>query len=266
MIINFHQIVSYLKHFVTAKRRGHAVHSPFAFQLCEEVFYNTHAFYDFEALNTTRINLLKNKTKLQIQDFGAGSKTFKTNIRRVNKIAKHGVSTALQSQLFYKLINYLNCKVSVELGTSIGLNTLYLALANKNGMVHTFEGSEQLYDFAKKLAVQNTCNNINFINAKFDEALPRFFEEHPAVDFFYIDGNHTYQATINYFNLALKYKTNHSVFVFDDIYWSPQMTDAWEEIKKNKQVTLTIDTFYFGLVFFKSEFKEKVDLKFFLYQ
>ena len=66
--------------------------------------------------------------------------------------------------------------------------------------------------------------------------------------------------------MALKYKTNNSVFVFDDIYWSPQMTAAWQQIKKNNEVTLTIDTFYFGLVFFKPEFKEKVDLKFFLYQ
>ena len=264
MTINFHQIVSYLKHFVTAKRRGHAVHSPFAYQLCEEVFYNTHLFYDFEVLYTVRTDLLKNKTKLQIQDFGAGSKTFNTNTRLVNKIAKHGISSQLQSHLFYRLINFLNCKVSVELGTSIGLNTLYLAQANKNGMVHTFEGSEQLCNFAKKLAVQNNCNNINFINAKFDEALPAFFEEHKEVDFFYIDGNHTYQATINYFNMALKHKTNNSVFVFDDIYWSQQMTNAWQEIKKNKQVTLTIDTFYFGLVFFKPEFKEKVDLKFFI--
>jgi len=261
---NFHQIFNFIKHSFSAKRGGHNVHSPFVYQLCEEVFYNTNGFYDFKTLNDLRDNLLKNKKKLQIQDFGAGSKTFKTNIRSIKKLAKQGISSQLQSELFYKLINFLNCKISVELGTSIGLNTQYLANANKNGSIYTFEGSGELSNFAKKLAQENNCNNITFINKKFDEALPAFFKEHNSLDFFYVDGNHTFKATLNYFNLALRYKTNNTVFVFDDIYWSQEMTRAWEEIKKNKDVTLTIDTFYFGLVFFKTEFKEKVDLKLYL--
>jgi len=118
-----------------------------------------------------------------------------------------------------------------------------------------------LVNFAKQLALQNNTTNINFINAKFDEALPEFFKNNNCIDFFYVDGNHTYQATLNYFKLALNYKTTNSVFVFDDIYWSKQMTQAWEEIKKNNEVTLSIDAFYFGLVFFKPEFKEKINLK-----
>ena len=264
MTINLHQIVSFVKHFITAKRGGHSVHSPFAYTLCEEVFNNTNSFYDFENLNSIRNNLLINATQLQIQDFGAGSKTFKSNTRKVNSIAKYGISNPIQSQVFYKLINFLNCKVSVELGTSLGLNTLYLAMANKNGSVTTFEGSKELSLFAKKLATDNKCENIKFINARFDDALPNFFKENKIIDFFYVDGNHTYEATLNYFNLALQHKTNNSVFVFDDIYWSTEMTKAWQEIKKNKEVTLSIDTFYFGLVFFKPEFKEKVDLKLFI--
>jgi len=264
LTINLHQIISFVKHFITAKRGGHNVHSPFAYKLCEEVFYNNNVFYDFENLSLVREQLLKNTTSLQIDDFGAGSKAFKSNTRNVNAIAKYGISNPIQSRLFYKLINFLNCKVSVELGTSLGLNTLYLANANKNGTVHTFEGSTELSYFAKKLADENRCENIKFINAEFDEALPIFFKQNNTVDFFYVDGNHTCQATLDYFNLALNHKTDNSVFVFDDIYWSADMTKAWEEIKKNKKVSLSIDTFYFGLVFFKPEFKEKVDLKLFI--
>ncbi len=264
MSINRHQIVSFFKHYFTAKRKGHGVHSPFAYQLCEEVFYNNIIFYDFNDLESARKSLLNNTTVIQIEDFGAGSKAFKTNYRSINNIAKQGISTKFQSELFYKLINFLNCKVIVELGTSIGLNTLYMAKATKNGFVTTFEGSKELSLFAKKLAQQNNCANINFINAKFDEALPIFFKQNTIVDFLYIDGNHTYQATLNYFNLALQSKTNTSVFVFDDIYWSKGMTKAWEEIKKHNEVTFSIDTFYFGLVFFKPEFKEKVHLKLYL--
>jgi predicted O-methyltransferase YrrM len=264
LTINFHQINSFIRHYFTSKRKGHSVHSPFAYKLCEEVFYNTNSFYDFKLLNSLRKALQTDATTFEIEDYGAGSKTFKTNTRSICSISKQGISTQLQSELFYKLINFLNCKIIVELGTSVGLNTMYLSMANKNGIVNTFEGSKELSQFAKKLAKQNKCENINFIHAKFDEALPVFFKENSVIDFFYVDGNHTYEATLNYFNLALKHKNETSVFVFDDIYWSKGMTRAWEEIKKNKEVTLCIDTFYFGLVFFKTELKEKVNLKFYI--
>jgi len=89
-------------------------------------------------------------------------------------------------------------------------------------------------------------------------------DELTTVDLLYLDGNHTYAATKDYFTMALEKKNNASVFIFDDIYWSKGMTEAWNEIKKHPSVTLSIDTFYFGMVFFKEEIKEKLDLKFYL--
>ena len=139
-----------------------------------------------------------------------------------------------------------------------------MANANKNGQVYTIEGSNSLFEFAKTLASKNNINNIEFIHSKFDEALPKVLQKINSLDLCYVDGNHTYEATINYFNLALSKKNNTSVFIFDDIYWSKGMTKAWEEIKKHPSVTLSIDTFNFGLVFFREEVKEKVGLKFYL--
>ncbi|MEI8138001.1 MAG: class I SAM-dependent methyltransferase [Bacteroidota bacterium] len=264
MTINFHQLKYFIKNYFAAKRNGHGVHSPFAYQLCEEVFYNASHFYDFDALKKLRATLLNNETEIKIEDFGAGSKTFTTNKRKISELTKKGTSTTKQSETLYKLINFLNCNTSIELGTSIGLNTLYLASANKNGQVITIEGSKSLFEFAATLATTNKINNIEFTHAKFDEALPQALQKINSLDLFYIDGNHTYEATLNYFNLALTKKNNSSVFVFDDIYWSKGMTRAWEEIKKHPSVTLSIDTFYFGLAFFREEVKEKVDLKFYL--
>ena len=69
----------------------------------------------------------------------------------------------------------------------------------------------------------------------------------------YIDGNHNKDKTLQYFKTLLKQATNDSVFIFDDIYWSPQMTAAWKEIIEHPKVTVSIDTFYWGLIFFRSE-------------
>ncbi len=260
MTINLHQIKHYIKHCFTAKYSGHGVHSPFAFQLCEEVFYNRNGFYDLEELQKIKKQLLNDKTEVIVEDFGAGSKTFNSNKRRIKDLAAKGTSTSRQSEILYKLVNFLNCTTIIELGTSIGLNTLYLAKVNKNTKVITVEGSKALVEFARALAKKNNITNIDFVHARFDDVLPTLLQNDPSV-LLYIDGNHTYEATIHYFNLALAKKDKSTVLVFDDIYWSSGMTKAWNEIRSNASVTMSIDLFYFGIVFFKEEVKEKVNIK-----
>jgi predicted O-methyltransferase YrrM len=260
MRINFHLIKQFIRHFFVAKRRGHGVHSPFAYRLCEDVFYNTEQFYAFKQLTQLRNNLLKNETEIVVEDFGAGSRVFKSNKRKINQLTSSGISSVKQSELLYRLVNFLNCKTCVELGTSLGLTTHYLASVNSTIQVYTIEGSSELNAFATQLAKTNSVSNITFMNGQFDEVLPKLLSNLTSIDFFYVDGNHTYEATLTYFNMAIKYAHANTVFVFDDIYWSKGMTKAWNELKKHESVTMSIDLFYFGLLFFKKEVKEKTDL------
>jgi predicted O-methyltransferase YrrM len=264
MKFNVHQIKNYILHFFKAKRNGHGIHSPFAYKLCEEIFYNDNIFYAFKGLNQIRKQLLLSEQVLEIVDMGAGSKTFKSNRRKIKDIAEKGISAKEQSELLYKLLNLLNCNTIIELGTSIGLNTLYLAAVNHHSKVITIEGSPQLNEFAKNLADKCGVKNIQFICADFDSALPEVLNKIEKLDCLYVDGNHTYSATVNYFEQALKKRHNNSVFVFDDIYWSPGMTKAWDEIKKHSSVTLSIDAFYFGIVFFNEDIKEKTEIRLFI--
>ncbi|MCW3077139.1 MAG: class SAM-dependent methyltransferase [Bacteroidetes bacterium] len=261
MPINFHQIKNFIRHWLTATRKGHNVHSPFVYKLCEEIFYNNSAFYDFEQLEEIRSALKKNKTILNIEDFGAGSKTMPQKRRSVTEIAKSGISTQKQSQIIYKLINFFYAGTIIELGTSLGLNTLYLAMANKKARLYSIEGSRELFDFSSQLINEAKVKNVTLMNGKFDDELPVLLNQINKVDVFYVDGNHTYESTLQYFRSALPKRTNDSVFIFDDIYWSHGMTRAWHEIKNDAHVTLSIDAFYFGMIFFKQEVKEKVHLK-----
>jgi predicted O-methyltransferase YrrM len=259
-MINTHQAKYYLKHFLSAKRKGHDVHSPFAYQLCEEVFYNKNSFYDFVELAHLRKELSGNDTVIKVEDFGAGSKAFSSEERTIKSIVKRGNSTQKQSEILYKLINLLKPNTILELGTSLGLNTLYLAGAGRDAETISIEGCRSLFAFAKKLS-EKRAPNCNFILGKFDDALPEILDSIPEVDVLYVDGNHTYEATTRYFKMAAQKKCNDSVFIFDDIYWSEGMTKAWEEIKSHDSITLSIDTFHFGMVFFRKEIKEKIDLK-----
>lgn len=257
-------IKKYLSHLLKAKRGGHGVHSPFVFKLTENVFNTQQQFYTFEELHELRKDLQQNETELEINDMGAGSQKLLGARRKVKDIAQYGISSQKQSELLFKLINYLKSKVIIELGTSLGLTTLYLSFANSKSQIYALEGSESLVEFSKTLFAKKERNNITSIQGNFDQTLPQLLSKLSSFDLLYIDGNHTYDATLRYFSLALEKKTSESVIIFDDIYWSKGMTQAWEEIKQNQNVTLSIDCFYFGMVFFREEQKQKEHFKIFI--
>jgi predicted O-methyltransferase YrrM len=256
-----HIAQQFLIHYFSATRKGHRVHSPFAYSLCEEVFYNTEPFYQFQELEAIRKGLLSDERVISVTDLGAGSRTMKSDTRKISDIAAKGISSPSQSAILYRLCNFLNVKSCLELGTSLGLNTLYLAKAGSDIKVVTIEGSEALSQYASQMAKKKGAGNISFITGEFSQKLPEVLRNIPALDLGYIDGNHRYAATMEYFSMFLEKKHDNTVMIFDDIHWSPGMTKAWNEIKSHPQVTLTIDTFYSGYVFFRKEVKEKVHLR-----
>ncbi len=250
-------LLKYLNYLFTAKS-AHGVHSPFVSKFIHEIIEtNNQDYYQFEELNKIREELLKNNSIIEITDFGAGSKIFKSNQRKISGIAKHGISKKKFSELYFKLINFFAAHYIVELGTSLGLNTLYLSKANSKSMVYTIEGCTQLNKFSEELFNKHQIQNIKTINNTFEMALPEILNQIPQLDILYVDGNHRYDSTINYFKLALQKKHEGSVFIFDDINWNEEMQKAWEEIKNNSEVTLSIDLFFVGIVFFRKEQKQK---------
>ena len=95
-------------------------------------------------------------------------------------------------------------------------------------------------------------SNIEIVEGNIDQTLaPTLAALGAPVDFVFFDGNHRYAPTLQYFELCLAHRTDESVFVFDDIHWSPGMERAWEVIKAHPDVRLTVDLFHIGLVFFR---------------
>lgn len=262
-MINVHLVQQYVMHYFKALRRGHGVHSPFAYKLCEEVLYNQHPFYHFEDLSNLRQLIADDETEITMEDFGAGSKVLKNPKRKIKHIAKIGISSQQQSELLYRLINFTNARNCLELGTSIGLNTLYLAKAGKQSEITTIDACSDLVKYASQLAKKNKVNNIQFIHAPFDSVLPDLLSKN-KYDFIYIDGNHTYEATMRYFGWIAHSAAENCVIVLDDIFWSSGMTKAWNQIKQHQNVSLSINLFYMGIVFFKPELKQKVHLDLFI--
>ncbi len=253
----------YIKHYFVSKHRGHDVHSPFVFSFINNILLNDGEFYCFEKIEAIREKLLNDNRIIEITDLGAGSKIYKTNKRVISKIAKTSVISGKEAKLLFKIVNYFHPQNIIELGTSLGISTLYLANTAKQAQVYTIEGDKQIYNIANSYFNLLEQNNIKSFNNNFDDILPEILDELEYVDCAYIDGNHTKEATLRYFNLLLPKLTNKSVLIFDDIYWSKEMLSAWNEIKANKQVKVTIDLFYFGIVMFRTE-QPKEDFKLFV--
>ena len=249
-------ILKYLKYWFFSEGK-HKVHSPFVYQFITEVLENKDAYYVFPSIELVRQKLLLDKTKITVEDLGAGSTVFKSNKREISGIVKHSAKQKKYAELMFRMINYFQPKTIVELGTSVGLTTVYMAKADKQAQVYSLEGCAQLCTVAKETLRLLKVENVKIIQGNFDNTLPHLVDKQSQLDFVFFDGNHKKKPTLNYFHKCLEKKTTQSVFVFDDIHWSLEMEEAWEEIKQHKDVTLTIDLFQLGLVFFRENIEKQ---------
>ena len=247
----FFQITSYLN-FLIRSTNEHGVHSPFVYDLITKCFKDKRSKDWNISLASYRNSLLINKTIIEIVDFGAGSKKLQQNKRQISQIAKNAGITKKRANLLGRLAVFLGCKNILEIGTSLGIGTASLAMATPRSSITTLEGCINTAAVAKENFKKFDLQNINIIIGNFDETLPSVLKNN-IYDLIFFDGNHQKEATLKYFSQCLEQSHNDSVFIFDDIYWSEGMQDAWQIIKSHPKVTITIDTFQWGLVFFRNE-------------
>jgi predicted O-methyltransferase YrrM len=236
---------------------GHGIHSPFVFDFVKNVLNDKRDFYAFSAIESLRQQLKSDHTILQVDDLGAGSRVSATNQRKVSDIAKHALKSQKLAQFLFRLVNYYQPKTILELGTSLGITTAYLAAANGNARVYTIEGVPAIAELARKNFHRLNMYNTQLLEGSFDLVLPMLLEKINEVDLVFVDGNHRLEPTLRYFDWILKHSHEHTIFVFDDIHWSEEMELAWKKISAHPTVSCTIDLFFLGLVFFRKDFKEK---------
>jgi predicted O-methyltransferase YrrM len=248
----------YLIYYLTAANgRGHGIHSPFVFDFVTKVLNNRDDYAVYHEIEKLRAQLLKNKTRIVFQDFGAGGSSGKTDTRRISDITRHAAKNKKMGQLLFRIVHYYQPKTMVELGTSVGLTTAYLALAFPSARLLTLEGAETVATVAKKNLDSLGLHHVDLLEGNFDDQLPVAERLLAEIDFAFIDGNHRKKATLHYFKRLEERVSLNSMIIVDDIHWSLEMEEAWKEIKEDPRVMMTIDLFFMGLVFFRNSFKVK---------
>ena len=241
----------------------HGIHSPFIFELYNDVIVDQTPFYVYQDIESIRAKLLLTDLTNKIEDHGAGSKVNASPQRKVKDIAKHTLKSPKYGQLLFRIVNRFKPAHILELGTSLGISTLYLATSNKKAKVTTVEGCPNTAKVAQVNFEKMRMKNIELVNATFESYLPQYLNQTPSLDMVFFDGNHQKAATLDYFDQCVVQVHAKSIFIFDDIHWSVEMEEAWEVIKKHPKVTSTVDLFFVGIVFFNTDLsKENFQLRF----
>jgi predicted O-methyltransferase YrrM len=255
-------IARYIKYIFTAKTK-YSAQAPFIYEFITKVLKTKLDYTDYYEIKDLRKALCKTEKNIKISDFGAGSHVNDSKIRKIKDIAKNSAKNEKFGKLLYRIIKHYKPKNILELGTSLGVSTLYLAKADKKSKIFTFEGCPETAKIAQKNFDKMNVKNINITLGDFKNTLKEKLKEIKNIDLAFIDGNHQEEPTIDYFKHCLKYSNNSTIFIFDDIHWSKGMENAWDYIKAHQKTTLTIDLFFVGIVFIKSGLsKENFTIRF----
>ena len=247
-------VLAYLQHLMKSGS-GHQSDNAFTSDLVKQVIQNQEHHEAYNQIGQLRKRLLQKYQVIESTDFGsgAGNMSYKLKYVRVASIVKSSAISERCGMVLFRLVEYFKPNTIIELGTSVGISTLYLAMPKLDTKVITLEGcttkSEQAAANFSAMKLENIAQHIG----RFDIVLPQVINETPQADLVFIDGNHTYDATMANFNALLQISHPETIFVFDDIHWSAGMQKAWDEISGHERVTLSIDLFRMGIVFLRKE-------------
>ncbi len=243
---------SYAAYLAKAKTR-YKVHSPFIFDLVENVLKDKTNYPEYRKIETYKKNISKSKTIIETVDFGsrAESKHYTTSMEEVGDIVKRRSQRKRQARLLFRLSKHFQPQNILEFGTAAGISTAYIKAPVPESKMITMEGCASLADVAASNLRKLKINHLDFSIGNFDVTLPKVLKKFKKLDFVFFDGNHRREPTLNYFHQCVELAHEDTLFIFDDIHWSPGMEDAWDIIKKDNRISITLDVFWFGLVFFR---------------
>ncbi len=242
------QVKSFLSHWLNTVDE-HSVHSPFFFDFHQKVIKGKEVTPDSEKIEAVRANLLSNQSEVDYQDLGSNSKHFNTQRRKLSDIAATSLMPQKWAHLLYRIALYNESKKIVELGTSMGLTSLYLSKVPKS-TVFTFEGNPSMINVALTHFEFFETKNIQLIEGNIDTTLSDHLQNPTKIQLAIIDANHRYEPTLHYFELLARRMADKGIIVIDDIHGSPEIEKAWQKLVEHDLVYGSIDLFRMGILFF----------------
>ncbi len=254
------QVLEYLRFYLSAQTAD-KMHSPFLYQLLVHVFDDKKQYYSFGEIEHFRAQLLASNQAIEVRDFGAGSRAGSTKATTIAEVTRRAASSPRKCALLFRLAEMLKPKTMVELGSSVGISLAYLASACKTSQVYGFEGDSHLAEIASGLARSKNLGNAHLTVGLFEETLEQKLKDIGPVDFVYLDGDHREEATVANYEKLRRHMSEDSVIIVDDIRWSPGMMRAWNRIRQDEAISVSVDAFQLAILFYSPRFIDRVDVK-----
>jgi len=247
---------------LSGHKYGHGIHSPFIFEFITGVLNDRFRYKEYDEVEKIRRKLRSEERTILYNDYGAGSRrsrqgktitgsgSNKPGVVKIRDIARYSAVNKKFGQLLFRTVRYFKPATILELGTSLGISTMYMAMANRDTTIISIEADRNLAEIARHSVFNAGLHNVEVINDRFENALPPLIERLGNKLFVFIDGNHEKSPTLQYFKQLLVKSGSGMIMAVDDIHWSPGMSEAWQEIKSDHRVKITMDLFFMGLVFF----------------
>lgn len=235
------------------------VHAPFAASIVKQIIYNKKDYYAYSDISNLRSWYGSSTQEIELTDLGAGSKNNKQK-KTLSEIINGVASDTKKGKILFNLSRVFKPQSILELGTNLGVGTAYLSMGYPPANIHSLEGDHALVKQAFETFKYLKIKNVKITEGNFDDTLKPTCEKITKIDLAFLDGNHRYESTINYYKTIKEYLHPGSVVILDDIYWSDGMSKAWKEIKADSDVRLSMDLFQVGILFYDSKI-QKEDLK-----
>ncbi len=248
----FSRTLNYLNYMLLSHhRKGHGIHSPFVYDLVSRIFRNKVDPGVVLTVEKIRKKMLSEKSTILVNDLGSGSLSLNNKKRKISNIAKYSSVSRKYGRLISNMASEFGGELIIELGTSLGISTMYLAASKPDAEVFTIEGCSVTAGIARQNFTEARLGNINLLEGSFDDLLPVLKSKDIKPGLVYIDGNHRKEPVLKYFNLIAEFSDSKTVVIVDDINYSSEMKEAWSELKKNSKVSISIDVFQMGILFFR---------------
>jgi predicted O-methyltransferase YrrM len=248
----FFRIFNYLNYIlVSLNRKGHGIHSPFVFDIVNRVFRNKSVDPVVNTIENIRKKLRDDKRIIDVRDFGTGSNGQGNNLRRVSEIARDSPVPEKYGKFLANMAAEYGRPMVIEFGTSFGVSTMYMASSVSETPVFSMEGCPAIAGIAESNFRESGLRNITLKVGSFEESIPEIVRMGITPGLVFIDGNHRKKPLLGYFEKMAEISGNDTVIIIDDINYSSEMKEAWNEIRHFGLVTLTIDLYRMGIVYFR---------------
>ncbi len=234
-------------------RKGHGIHSPFLFKLVHQVWQQEIPPADEQKMKHLARSNPSDHAIVDCNRAGAGSHISQKKMRRISSIFQSSGIPNRYGRLLHRVTAFYQPQLVLEFGTSLGISSAWMALGCPRARVYSVEAVPALAEKARQNHQEIDVQNIQVVTMDFNALIHKNELPQAASCLIFIDGDHTFKATLELFKYAVQnFYSEQLVVIIDDIHWSAGMEQAWKQIQQHERVRVTLDIFRMGLVFFDS--------------